>query len=295
MKLDQAHLLRQLTKAIPNKGPKITSKSKTTRVVTIASGKGGVGKSNFAINFALSLSALGKKVVLIDLDIGMANIDILMGMNSKYHLLDMIEKRKSIWDVLEKGAGQLEYLSGGTGFNHLFQLHEDERQYFFHELEKLHGYADIILIDTGAGLTKESQQCHLSADEVILLTTPEPTSISDAYSVVKILHSENPAISFQLVVNRVKHAKEGVQVASKFKMVVQSFLDKEIKIFGAIPDDSHVVQAVLKQVPFSIAYPRSAAAVMMKKLAERFVSGKTEEISPGGMKGFIRKLTRILE
>jgi flagellar biosynthesis protein FlhG len=285
---DQAYLLRKLSNST-------SSAVRHSRVVTIASGKGGVGKSNFALNFALSLVALGKKVVLIDLDIGMANIDILMGMTPKAHLMDMIRQKKSIWDVLEKGPNQLEYLAGGSGFSHLHQLDEEERHYFFQELEKLHGYADIILIDTGAGLTLESQQCHLSADEVILLTTPEPTSIADAYSVVKILHSQQPTLSFQLVINRVSNPKIGMEVAGKFKSAVRSFLNKEIKIFGAIPDDAFVTQAVLKQEPFTLAFPRSSAAVTIKRLAERFVSGTTETNEQGGIKGFIKKLTRILD
>ncbi|MEC1522185.1 MinD/ParA family protein [Neobacillus niacini] len=287
MKQDQAHQLRHLSNSL-------VSHERTSRVVTIASGKGGVGKSNFTLSFALSLMELGKKVVVIDLDIGMANLDILMGATPKQHLWDMIRERKSIWSVLEKGPGGLEYIAGGSGFQQLLQLKDEERQYFFQELEKLHGYADIILIDTGAGLTVESQQCHLSADEIILLTTPEPTAIADAYSVIKILHSQNPALSFQLVVNRVSRQKEGIEVASKVKLAVQSFLKKEIKIFGAIPDDAAVTQAVLKQVPFYIAFPRSPASVTLRNLAERFVTGSTVSEDNKGIKGFIRNFSRLL-
>lgn len=287
MKQDQAHQLRQLSNSL-------VSQERNSRVVTIASGKGGVGKSNFTLSFALSLMELGKKVVVIDLDIGMANLDILMGSTPKHHLWDMIRERKSIWSVLEKGPSGLEYIAGGSGFQQLLQLQTEERQYFFQELEKLHGYTDIILIDTGAGLTVESQQCHLSADEIILLTTPEPTSIADAYSVVKILHSQSPELSFQLVVNRVSRQKEGIEVASKFKLAVQSFLKKEIKIFGAIPDDAAVMQAVLKQVPFYIAFPRSTASLALRNLAERFVAGTAVSQENKGIKGFIRNFSRLL-
>lgn len=287
MKQDQAHQLRQLSNSL-------VSHELISRVVTIASGKGGVGKSNFTLSFALSLMELGKKVVVIDLDIGMANLDILMGMTPRHHLWDMIRERKSIWSVLEKGPGGLEYIAGGSGFQQLLHLQDEERQYFFQELEKLHGYADIILIDTGAGLTVESQQCHLSADDIILLTTPEPTAIADAYSVIKILHSQNPLLSFQLVVNRVSRQKEGIEVASKVKLAVQSFLNKEIKIFGAIPDDASVMQAVLKQVPFYIAFPRSTASLTLRNLAERFVSGTAVSQEQKGIKGFIRNFSRLL-
>jgi flagellar biosynthesis protein FlhG len=287
MKQDQAHQLRQLSNSL-------VSHERISRVVTIASGKGGVGKSNFTLSFALSLMELGKKVVVIDLDIGMANLDILMGTTPKHHLWDMIRERKNIWSVLEKGPSGLEYIAGGSGFQQLLQLQDEERQYFFQELEKLHGYADIILIDTGAGLTVESQQCHLSADEIILLTTPEPTAIADAYSVIKILHSQNSALSFQLVVNRVSRQKEGIEVASKVKLAVQSFLNKEIKIFGAIPDDAAVMQAVLKQVPFYIAFPRSTASLTLRNLAERFVTGTAVSQEHKGIKGFIRNFSRLL-
>jgi flagellar biosynthesis protein FlhG len=287
MKQDQAHQLRQLSNSL-------VSHERISRVVTIASGKGGVGKSNFTLSFAISLIELGKKVVVIDLDIGMANLDILMGTTPKHHLWDMIRERKSIWSVLEKGPGGLEYIAGGSGFQQLLHLQDEQRQYFFQELGKLHGYADIILIDTGAGLTVESQQCHLSADEVILLTTPEPTAIADAYSVIKILHSQNPLLSFQLVVNRVSRQKEGIEVASKVKLAVQSFLNKEIKIFGAIPDDASVMQAVLKQVPFYIAFPRSTASLTLRNLAERFVSGTAVSQEQKGIKGFIRNFSRLL-
>jgi flagellar biosynthesis protein FlhG len=288
MQRDQAYSLREQW----NSRPKA---ERTTKVLTIASGKGGVGKSNFALNFGLSLAELGKKIVLIDLDIGMANIDILMGMIPKYHLLDMIEQRMTIWDVLEKGPNQLELLAGGSGLIHLLQLEEEERAYFFQELEKLHGYADFIIIDTGAGVTAESLRCHLSADEIILLMTPEPTAIADAYSVVKILNSRQPTLSFQLVVNRVKHQQEGLEAASKFKTAVQSFLQKEIKVFGAIPEDANVIKSVSKQVPVFLAAPRSTSAVTIKRLAERFLTGSGDVSERGGMKGFIRKLARMID
>ncbi|RHW33296.1 MinD/ParA family protein [Neobacillus notoginsengisoli] len=285
---DQAYQLRQLSESLAGRGRPFT------RVVTVASGKGGVGKSNFTLNFALSLMELGQKVVVIDLDIGMANLDILMGTAPRHHLFDMVRLRKNIWEVLEKGPRGLEYLAGGSGFQQLCKLEEEERDYFFRELEKLQGYADIVLIDTGAGMTLESQRCHLSADDIILLTTPEPTSMADAYSVVKILHNQKETISFHLLINRVGHYREGMEAAGKFKMAVQSFLNRDIKIFGAIPDDSAVTRSVLKQVPFYTANPRSPASLMMKKLAVRFSDGTAVNHEKGGMKGFISSLTKML-
>jgi flagellar biosynthesis protein FlhG len=288
MPQDQAYHLRELSKSL-------ASPARSSRVFTVASGKGGVGKSNFALNLALCLTELGKKVIVIDLDIGMANLDILMGVKPEYHLTDMVRQKKSIWDVIENGVHGVEYVAGGSGFHNLIQFTEEERSYLFAELEKLHGYADMIIIDTGAGLNVEAQQCHLAADEIFLLTTPEPTAMADAYSVAKILYGKNPSLSFQLVINRTTHLKDGVEVAGKFKMVFQRFLNQELKVFGALPDDPLVGKAVLKQEPFYTAYPHSQASISMKKLAQRLLYGTSVAEPKNGVKEFIQKLSLLLK
>jgi flagellar biosynthesis protein FlhG len=288
MSEDQAKRLRELYK-------ELGESAKSAKVLSITSGKGGVGKSNFALNFALSLMEQGKKVVLVDLDIGMANLDILMGSAPSYHLLDMIRQRKTIWDILEKGPNGIEYIAGGNGFQKILDLNPEDTEYFFTELEKLHDYADIVIIDTGAGLTKESQRCHLAADEIILVTTPEPTSITDSYSVLKILHGQNPDLTFRLVINRVKNVNESLEAANKLKAVTRQFLQKEIAVFGAIADDPSVSKAVIQQVPFYLAYPNAPASKSMKRLAQYYVTGISGQQTSSGMKGFVQKLSRLIK
>ncbi|MBO8170999.1 MAG: MinD/ParA family protein [Bacillaceae bacterium] len=282
--LDQASKLRE---KMQNQDKKDI---KQTRVITVTSGKGGVGKSNFTLNFALSLMDQGKKVVIFDVDLGLANIDVLMGVSSKYSILEMIENQKSIWDIMEKGPGDLEYIAGGSGFNQLMRLDEDQLDYFFHQLEQLQGYTDIILMDTGAGISRESLRFILSADDVILVTTPEPTSLTDAYAVIKMVHGLDPAAVFRLVVNRVTSLKEGKHTADKIAMVASQFLGVDIDRLGYLPDDDHVMRAVKKQIPFYLQYPQSMASQGIRRMAEVYLRGKDELDEAKGMKGFVDRL-----
>ncbi|WP_066067235.1 MinD/ParA family protein [Neobacillus soli] len=290
MKQDQAQKLRELYQRF-NHG----YQEKATKVVSITSGKGGVGKSNFALNFALSMIESGQKVVLIDLDIGMANLEILLGLNPAHHLIDMVKHKKDIWDVIEKGPNGLELISGGSSFNEILDLSDEDTDYLFSELGKLQGYADIILFDTGAGLSKESQRCHLAADEIILVTTPEPTAITDAYSVIKILHHQDSNLHVRLVVNRVANSKEGIAIANRVRAVTRQFLEKEIDILGYIPNDSFVFQAVLEQTPFYLKYPKSQASKWMKDIVNIYLHADAKNSSISGIKGFIQKISHLVK
>ncbi|WML24780.1 MinD/ParA family protein [Neobacillus sp. OS1-33] len=289
MKQDQAHRLRELHQRINN-----MKQGRETKVVSITSGKGGVGKSNFAINFALALVEAGQKVVLIDLDIGMANLEILLGMNVKDHLIDMVRHKKNIWDVLEKGPNGLELISGGSGFEEILDLSEHDTNYLFTELGRLDGYADIILFDTGAGLSKESQRCHLAADEIILVTTPEPTAITDAYSVVKILNHQDSNLQVRLVVNRVQNSQDGIAIANRVRLVTKQFLAKEIDVLGFLPNDSIVFQSVLEQSPFYLKYPKSQPAKWMKDMVNIYLN-MDNRTNITGVKGFINKLSQLVK
>lgn len=284
---DQASRLRERMQA------RNESASRQTRVVTVTSGKGGVGKSNFTLNFALGLIELGKKVVIFDVDLGLANIDVLMGKSSKSSILDMVESRLSIWDVIEQGPNGLEYIAGGSGFNQIFQMDEQTLEYFFRQLQELQGYTDFILFDTGAGISKQSLQFVLAADDVILVTTPEPTSLTDAYAVIKVVHGQNEHVPFRLVVNRVGSYKEGKMTADKISMVAQQFLGVTINPMGFIPDDDVVMKSVKKQTPFYLSFPNSHASEGIRRMARAFTEGSHEVVmGDTGMKGFIRRIRK---
>src|SRR4051794_29388600 len=180
---DQAKLLRERVNQ-----KKSTVEKRKTRTIAVTSGKGGVGKSNFALNFALSLVQQKKKVLIFDVDLGFSNVDVLLGRSNKESIETMLEKDLSIWDIIEEGPNGLLFISGGSGFNDLPQMDEVKLNKIFSELSSLQGHVDYIILDTGAGLSYENLRFILAADDVILVTTPEPTSITDAYSIVKMLH-----------------------------------------------------------------------------------------------------------
>jgi len=280
---DQAEKLREQINRTQE-----TDTQKQTRIITVTSGKGGVGKSNFSLNFALSLLKQNKKVLIFDVDLGLANIDVLMGVSPRQNILQMIDKNLSIWDIVEEGPMGLQFIAGGSGFNHLFQLDERKLTKFFDELSSIHGLVDYVILDTGAGLSNENLRFILASDDVIVVTTPEPTSITDAYAVLKMIHSKDPGTDIKLVVNRCTTEKEGIQTAKKLQLVAKQFLDKDVQVLGYIPDDQNVTKAVKKQSPFTLEFPTSTATQAMNKITNSFLD--IPVLSAGGIKGFLKKM-----
>ncbi|NQX57373.1 MinD/ParA family protein [Paenibacillus qinlingensis] len=287
---DQAEGLRNLVQTQVDKG------TRTTRIITVTSGKGGVGKSNFTLNFALSLQSLGYKVLVFDADIGLANIDVLMGVSSTYSLYHLLKKDKTIWEIIQKGSNGLEFIAGGSGFNDLLRLTEEELDYFAEQVMQLNGYVDFIIFDTGAGLSKETLKFILAAEEAIVVTTPEPTSITDAYAIIKMVNSMGHDVSFKLVINRVTDEREGKQTADKISLVAKQFLNIHIPTVGFVEDDPVVSKAVKRQIPFSIAFPYSTATKSIKTLTDNYIKGyRVIETPSTGVKSFLNKMLRLLK
>ncbi|TKI54978.1 MinD/ParA family protein [Brevibacillus antibioticus] len=284
---DQAEQLRE--RMLQNK------KTQPTRLVTVTSGKGGVGKSNFSLNFGLGLIEKGHKAVLFDLDLGLANLDVLMGITPKKHLFHLLEPDTTVWDIIEHGPGGLEFIAGGSGFTQIMQLDDEKLDRLFSHLDPLQGYADTIIFDTGAGFSKESMRFMLSSDEVILVTTPEPPAITDAYAVIKMLHARNPAVSIRLVINRASSEREGKMTADKLAMVSKRFLNMDIQSLGYVSDDPCVSKAVKLQRPFLLTYPQSQATRSIRNLVERYLDRPvTSDASVSGLKGFLARLRHFI-
>ncbi|WP_442600928.1 MinD/ParA family protein [Paenibacillus sp. KN14-4R] len=290
---DQAQILRNL---VQNQG---SSEKRNTRVLTVTSGKGGVGKSNFTLNLALALQAKGLKVLIFDADLGMSNIDVLMGMTPQYNLYHLLKRQKTIWDIIQKGPCGIEFISGGSGFNDLISMSEEELDYFTNQVDQLNGYVDFIIFDTGAGLSKETLKFILAAQQTIIVTTPEPTAITDAYALIKMVHSMGHQVSFKLVINRVTDHKEGRQTADKIRLVAEQFLNLSIPALGYVDDDIHVSKAVKQQIPFTIAFPHCGATRSINGIANDFISGQSHLVSgesnTNGVKGFIGKIFRLMQ
>jgi flagellar biosynthesis protein FlhG len=287
---DQAESLRNKLRARAGLIPH------ASRIITVTSGKGGVGKSNFTLNFALGLQKRGYRVLVFDADIGLANIDVLMGVSPKYHLHHLLRREKTVWEIIQKGYNGLEFIAGGSGFNDLVRLSEAEIDYFAEQIGLLNGYADFILFDTGAGLSKETLKFIVSANETIVVTTPEPTAITDAYAIIKMVHSMDCRVDFRLVVNRITDADEGRYTADKIRYVAKQFLNLDIPVLGYMLDDPNVTKAVKKQIPFTHAFPNSPAARNMERLVDSFLSGQTAAApESGGIKGFMGKMLKLLK
>ncbi|WP_151735113.1 MinD/ParA family protein ['Paenibacillus yunnanensis' Narsing Rao et al. 2020] len=286
--MDQAQSLRQLVsgqapRRAPGDGP-------TARIITVCSGKGGVGKSNFTLNFALALKNMGKNVLLFDADIGMANIDVLMGITPKFNLYHLLKREAEIGQIISAGPQELPFIAGGSGMDELFSLSEGDLEYFTSQVTQIADKMDYILFDTGAGLSKETMKFISSADDCLVVTTPEPTAITDAYALMKVVHNTHPETVFKLIVNQAGDEREARLTSDKIRMAASRFLQLDIPFLGFISSDAHVVQAVKKQIPFSVAFPNSAAAKDIQRLALSYLSAKPAEAEkPQGIRGFISK------
>lgn len=283
---DQAESLRRMVDGVMEQG------RGQGKVIAVVSGKGGVGKSNVSLNFALTLSRQNQKVALIDLDLGMGNLDILMGLSPSYHIIDMIKRELTIWDIAEQGPEGITYIAGGSGLSELVELNERQMERFFQQFESLGAIYDYIILDMGAGATAESLRFILSAHEIFVVTTPEPTSITDAYAMVKYICKEpieNPEIL--LIVNRAESKREGEQTAANFKRVVSHFLKKDIHSLGYLPQDSHVVKAVKAQAPFVLHAPQAKASMAMGKLVHTYLGHRVDRGAPS-YQSFMKKIRK---
>ncbi|MBB6674614.1 MinD/ParA family protein [Cohnella nanjingensis] len=283
---DQAQALRHL---VHSRDP---ASARATRIVTVTSGKGGVGKSNFSLNFALALQNRGYSVLLFDADIGMANIDVLLGTPAKYNLFHLLKREKSIWEIIQVGPSGLQFIAGGSGFQDLIRLSEQELEYFASEIAKLHGHVDYLLFDTGAGLSKETLRFISAADETIVVTTPEPTSITDAYALIKMVKTMGHDAAFRLVVNRVEGDREGRQTADNIRQVARTYLDLDLPLLGFVPDDANVSRAVKRQTALSIVYPDSPAARGIDDIASAYVH-EERRAPERNIKGFLQRMRRL--
>jgi len=269
--MDQAAKLRELINSRRMYSKQTTTRKdnsiKDTRVICITSGKGGVGKTNFTINLGMELTKLNKKVVIIDADLGLANIDVILGTVPKYTLLDIIHNNKSIEDVIMNGPNGIKVISGGSGVLELVDMPLTSIQKLIEKFNSINNYADIILIDTGAGLSNSVLSFVLSAQEVIVITTPEPTSITDAYAMIKTINLKEKNKKIKVIINRVENISEGNIAFEKLYNASKRFLSIDLEKLGYVLDDNNVSKSVKKQRPFTIEYPNSIASKNIKNIA----------------------------
>ena len=264
----------------------------SARIIAVTSGKGGVGKSNLTVNLALAFLAEGKKALVIDADLGMANVDVLLGTSSKYNLLNLLDEDVMLDDVILKGPYGLRYISGGSGMEQAGEFTPAERDVLEEKLTGCGERADVILIDTGAGIGRNVLDFILAADEVILVTTPEPTALTDAYAVMKAYSIYATQKNLRLIINRVYGAKESREVAQKLQRAAEKFLHMPVDCLGYVFEDTSVTKAVRKQQPLLKEAPNAAAARCIDALAEALLTGGEMRVKRG-WKGFLQQIFKF--
>ncbi|PIE97885.1 MAG: ATP-binding protein [Treponema sp.] len=260
-----------------------------TRIIAITSGKGGVGKTNVATNMGIAYAKMGKRVIVIDADLGLANINVMMNIIPQYNLYHVIKKQKKMSEIIIDTKYGLKLVAGASGFSKIANMTEEERNSFIKEMYTL-AEADVIIIDTSAGVSKNVLAFLAAADEVVVVTTSEPTAITDAYGIIKIIATEvdNMELNLKLIVNRVKSALEGKRIADKMVQIAAQFLNLKIEYIGFIYQDTAVEQAVLKQIPFFVSSPKSKASACLRHIVARLEKTDYQEFS--GISGFIQKI-----
>ena len=267
---DQAEELR--LKMLENEGA-------LGKSIAIVSGKGGVGKSNFSTNFATLLAKKGKKVVILDMDIGMGNVHILIGGSAQHSLKDYLEGNLSIQEVMYEGINGLQYIAGGSGMSAILEWSEEMFNRLTEAFEYFQKSFDYILFDMGAGATSWSLDLLTSVDEIIVISTAEPTAIMDAYSMMKYIYLKDREKQVYLLCNRAFSSEEGQDTLNRLSNAMHKFLSKEVTILGFLPEDPAVRKAVREQVPFTISYPDAPISKKMQLIVGEFIHHQTEEVA----------------
>ena len=293
--IDQASKLREMIsrKSTINEDINLVASNAnqaSSRIICVTSGKGGVGKTNFTINLAIALSKQDLRVVVIDADLGLANIDVVTGSIPKFTLLDIIRTDRSIEEIMNDGPGGVKIISGGSGVLDLVDMPQENFDKIIGRLDEVCKYADIILIDTGAGISKSVMSFVLAANEVIVVTTPEPTAITDAYAMIKTVSLQDKGKKIKVVINRSENINEGKITFEKLQNASEKFLNVKIEKLGYLVDDSNVSRAVKLQNPFLLQFPNARVSKNIELIALNLNSSKATSEESFETKGFFNKV-----
>jgi flagellar biosynthesis protein FlhG len=269
--IDQATHLRSLVIQRPR-----------ATVIAVTSGKGGVGKSNVAVNLAISFASAAKNVVLLDADLGLANADVLCNLELPFNLSHVIARKKALKDVMVKGPGGFRLIGGASGLARMADLTDLDRQRIVNSMGQLEQEADIILVDTGAGISPNVLSFTRAADHVLVVTTPEPTAITDAYAVIKVISRDSETRQVSLLVNQVRSLSEARIVHDRIARVARQFLGIKVQDAGYVQHDEAVPRAVRNRTPFVLSSPNSPASLCIGHLAARLQHGVAANLEPSG-------------
>lgn len=279
--MDQAYNLREMS-----------ASESTPTIITVTSGKGGVGKSNLVVNLAIALQKMGKNVMIFDADIGMGNDDILLGCSSPNNIYDLIINDLNIEDVLIYGPYGIKLLPGGSGINRIEDLSDKQKNLLLDKISQLKGL-DFIIIDTGGGINRNILSFSAFCEQLFVVITTEPTSLTDAYSLLKAINHFKLKKTANIIVNRAASSQEADRGYTKLSKTVKYFLNMDLDFYGMVSEDSKVAEAVKEQTPFIISYPNSAASRDISRIARKLNGEYTDEKVKLGFDNFLRKILNV--
>lgn len=297
--MDQASGLRNIMKSggltRKKKNAVHSGKGQSPRVIAVTSGKGGVGKTNFVGNLSVALAAKGLRVVIVDADVGLANIDIIFNLRPKYNISHVISGEKNLEEVSVKTKHGVMIIPGGSGFAHLTRLSDGEKLNLLTEFEALEQMADIIFLDTGAGISSNVLYFNSAADETIVIATREPTSITDAYAMMKVMSREYGTKYFKLLVNMVSSTKDAKSVYASLSGAMEKFLkDVVLEYCGCIPMDHMLQKAVLNRSTVFDYAPASSSCEAFNEIAEKLIKSPVRSVSDGNIKFFMNRVLNAM-
>lgn len=278
--MDQASNLRKLV---------VESNPVKTKTIAITSGKGGVGKTSLAVALSLALAQSGASVTLLDADLGLANINVILGIIPKFNLYHVIKGKKKLKDIVIEIPEGIKIIAGASGFYQLANLDSKQINEFIESIAELDS-DDYMIVDTGAGVSQNVLSFVIAADEVLVVTTPEPTAITDAYGIIKSIASQSPDKTVKLIVNRVTSVAEGKRVAQRVINIAGQFLNVKVENLGFVFDDIYVAKSIRSQKPFMISYPKSKASACVMMIADRIANKEIDIKKGSGMVSFFKNI-----
>ena len=265
--------------------------------ITVTSGKGGVGKSSISVNLAIQLSRMGKRVVIFDADFGLANIEIMLGLHPRYNLADMMYRGKALNDIITYGPENVGFISGGSGIQELANLSREQIITLIQKLNELDEFADVVIVDTGAGISDTVLEFVAASEEVLLVATPEPTSITDAYALLKTLNKKatyrKEKTVVKMIANQVHGNRDARELFEKLGMVVAKFLDIEVEYLGSVPYDHNMQKAIMKQTPISILDASCNTARAVNRIANTLEHNMEQEAEHVGIVKLFSSVIRM--
>ena len=260
------------------------------KVVAVTGGKGGVGKTNLSVNLSIALADMRRRVVLMDADLGLANVDVLLGLQAKYNLANVLDGSVSIRDVLVRGPGGIKVVPASSGVQQMASLSPQEHSSLIHAFSELSDQMDVLVVDTAAGISDTVVNFVKASQEVLVVVCDEPSSITDAYALIKLLNVEHGLFRFRIVANMTRSTQEGMNLFNKVRTVCERFLDVSLQYVGHIPFDENVRKAVQKRTPLIDYSPRSKAAAAIRVIAQKVDEWPIQNSPRGHLEFFIERL-----